>query len=161
LAGVHNLGHDGHVVLVADVAEDLEALFAHPLEGVGGGSRLERPAPQDVRPSLLHVPGDTAESFKTLDGARARDHGQASAADPQLADGDDGVVLLELPAGELERLEDAEHLLNPGDRLERLGLGLALVADDPDDRTVFATADVRAEPGLLDPLNDMGDLRFG
>ena len=34
LAGVHHLRDDGHVVLVADVAQDLQALLAHALEGV-------------------------------------------------------------------------------------------------------------------------------
>ena len=33
-------------------------------------------------------------------------------------------VLLKFPAGELERLEDRQHLLDAGDRLKRLGLQL-------------------------------------
>ena len=38
LPRVHDLGDDRHAVLVADVAEDLQALLAHPLEGVGAAS---------------------------------------------------------------------------------------------------------------------------
>ena len=34
LARVHHLGDHGHVVLVADVAQDLQAVLAHALEGV-------------------------------------------------------------------------------------------------------------------------------
>ena len=48
LPRVHDLGDDRHAVLLADVAEDLQAVLAQPLEAVGAGARLERAAAEDV-----------------------------------------------------------------------------------------------------------------
>ena len=49
LPRVHHLGDDRHVVLVADVAQDLQPVLAEPLEAVRAGARLERAAAEDVR----------------------------------------------------------------------------------------------------------------
>ena len=87
LARVHHLGDDRHVVLVADVAQNLQALLAQSLETVRAGARLEGAAAQDVRPGFLDLPGDLVENLRAFDGARPGDHRQRAAADLHLADG--------------------------------------------------------------------------
>ena len=52
LARVHDLGDDRHAEPLAGGPEDLEAVLAQPLEAVGAGPRLERPAAEDVGPGL-------------------------------------------------------------------------------------------------------------
>ena len=54
------------------------------------------------------------------------------------ADVDDRVRRVQLAAGELERLQDRQHLLDAGDGRQRLGLELVLVADDADDGALLA-----------------------
>src|SRR5262249_2407316 len=103
--------------------------------------------------------------------ARAGDHAQVPAADAHLANLNDRVLAVELAAGELERLQDRQHLFDAGNGLELLGLHVVLVADDPANRPVLAaaayyrpvlgSADVRLEPQLRDALHDMGDLFRG
>ena len=65
---------------------------------------------------------------------------------------------MHLPAGELERLEDGQHLLDARDGGQRLGQELVLVADDADDGAQLAFADVRLEAQLPDALQDVVDL---
>ena len=57
-------------------------------------------------------------------------------------------VGVKFPAGQLERLEDRQHLLDAGDGRQRLGLQLVLVADDADDGAQLALAEVRLEAQL-------------
>ncbi len=72
----------------------------------------------------------------------------------------DRVLRVELPAGQLERLEDRHHLLDPGDRLQRLDLELVLVADHADDRPRDPLAQVRRQAQGRDPLEHvLDDLR--
>ena len=97
LPRIHHLGDDRHVVLVADLAQDLQAFLAEPLEAVRAGPRLERAAAQDVRAGLLDLAGDVVENLAALDRARPGDHRQIAAADlDALADDDDGVAVAEL-----------------------------------------------------------------
>src|SRR5262249_14008301 len=145
-------------MFVAYFAEDLQPILAHALEGIRAGPRLERPAAQDVRPGLFHVRGNSIQSLAALHGARAGDHGEMAPADANPSHFHHGIVLLKLAAGQLERLEDIVDLLDARDGRKRLNLGLALVADDADDRPLGSAAHVWAEPQLLDPLDDVVDL---
>ena len=52
LARVHDLGDDRHAEPLAGGLEHLQAVLAQPLEAVGAGPRLERPAAEDVGPGL-------------------------------------------------------------------------------------------------------------
>src|SRR5262249_62143236 len=161
LARAHDLCHHRHAVTGADVAQDLQALLAQPLEAVRTRPRLVRPAAQDIGPRGLDVPGDLVEQLGALDRAGPGDHAERAAADADLADGYDRVGGLELPAGQLERLEDRQHLLDAGDGRQRLGLQLVLVADDADDGAQRAAAEVRLEAQFLDTLQDVLDLLLG
>src|SRR5262249_34958556 len=64
-------------------------------------------------------------------------------------------------AGQLERLEDRQHLFDTRDGLQRFGLQLVLVADDADDRAQLAAAQVRLESQLLNALHNVIDLLRG
>ena len=114
LAGVHHLGDDRHAVLVADVAEDLETVLAHALEGVRTGAGLESAAAEDVGAGFFDQAGDRVEAFEAFDGTRTGDHGEVAAADADMADGNNRIFLAEFPARQFERLEDPKNLLDAG-----------------------------------------------
>ena len=97
-------------------------------------------------PAALTRPAIASQALEAFDGARPGDHRQRSAADLDRADLDDRVVTVQFPAGELERLEDRQHLLDAGDGGQRFRLQLVLVADDADDRAMLALAVVRLKP---------------
>ena len=114
------------------------SVLAHPLEAVRASTRFERPAAQDVRRATgLHVLGDGVHHLVVLRRARPGDHREATSADLYLADVNGAVLFVELAAGEFERLEDGEHLLDAGNRGEVLGARLRFVADDADDGAAF------------------------
>src|SRR5207248_4679313 len=107
LTRVHDLGDDRHLELVADLAQDLQPLFAQTLKTVGAGPRFVRPAPQNIRTGLLDRAGDIEQDFAALDGAGAGDHCQSPSPnlDPE-PDVDDRVFALVFAAGHFERFQD-------------------------------------------------------
>ena len=70
---------------------------------------------------------------------------------------EDRALRMKLAAGELERLQDRHHLLDAGDRLQRLDLELRLVADHADDRARNPLAQMRRESQGRDPIDNMVD----
>ena len=68
---------------------------------------------------------------------------------------------VKFPAGQLERLEDRQHLLDAGYGQERLDLQFALVADDADDGAHLAAAEVRLEPQFTNALQNVFNVFFG
>src|SRR5260370_328340 len=81
---------------------------------------LERAAAQQVRPGGFDPAGDFIQIFHVLDRAWPGDQAQMPAADLGRPDLHDRVSFVELAAGELERLQDAQHLLDAGQRVECL-----------------------------------------
>src|SRR5262249_23072123 len=124
------------------------------------GARLERSATQDVRAGGANPAGDLVQDFVTLDGARTRDHAQTAAADLDLTDGDHRILTLKVATGQLEGLEDRQHLLDARNGRQRFGAHLVLVADDTDNGPHFALAEVRLEAQLLDVAQQVFEL-FG
>src|SRR5205823_5950440 len=101
--------------------------------------------------------------FGALDGARPGDHGQPTTSDPYGPRGrpshlHHGILRMELTAGQLERLEDRQHLFHAGNGSQRLDLKLALLADHTDDRPQLPLADMRSISQFLDTLQDMINL---
>ena len=140
-----------------------EPFLAQALEAVRAGARLERAAAQDVGPRRLDLAGDLVEdrrrsrprtARRSSPGRRRR---SCSPAAPSTTD----VLRVELAAGQLERLQDRQHLLDAGNGGQRLGLQLVLVADDADDGALLAPAEVRLEAELRDALEDVIDLLAG
>ena len=117
----------------------------------------ECPAAKDVGPRRFHFASDVIEDLVAFD--RAYDHAHYAAADLDLADLNHRVLLVELAARELERLHDRQHLLDAGNRLERLRLQFRLVADYADDGAVFALADVGFKAELANAFEDV--IKFG
>src|SRR5262249_53397092 len=154
LPRVHHLGDDRQAVAVADVAQDPQAHLAQPLEAVRAGPRLERTAAQQVRPRRLDLPPDRVEDLLALPRAPPPAPGPPPPtrpappagpptpppAAPRLAPPppprpalDDRIGRVELPAGQLERPQDRQHLLDAGDGCEGLHADLFLLADNADD----------------------------
>src|SRR5262245_42318251 len=118
LPRVHDLSYDRHRVIVADLAEDAKTFDAGSLKAVRARTWLERAAAKDVCPGRPHAIGNGGKSFVTLDGAGAGNHCQRSAANLHHPDLHHRVFGVQLAAGELERLHDRKHLLDPRDRAE-------------------------------------------
>ncbi len=124
LPRVHHLGDDRHAVLVARLAEDLQALFAHALESVGAGARLERAAAEDVRARL---PSPTS-AIASIRSASSTAHGPAIIArwPPPIFTPATSTTLgsrMGLAAGQLVGRQHRNHLRHAGNRLQRLGAG--------------------------------------
>ena len=112
LADVHHLRDELEVVPVGRAAQHLEAFFTETLEAVRRAARLERAAAQDLGAGILDGRRRRLDLFLGLGGARSGHDDDFVAADPQVADRDDGVLGPETPAGELVGLGDAVHLLD-------------------------------------------------
>ena len=87
---------------------------------------LKAPPRRMLAPAALTLPAIVVQDLAALDGARPGDHGQVrrrrSCTWPHRST--TVSVLVKLPAGQLERLEDRQHLLDAGDGRQRLGLQL-------------------------------------
>ena len=66
-----------------------------------------------------------------------------------------------LAAGQLVRRQHRNDVLHAGNRPQRLGADLLLVADHADDRAIRAAAEMGLQAQRFDPLDDMGDLVVG
>ena len=83
------------------------------------------------------------------------------AADPHVADGDDGVLRLERAAGELVGLGDPQHFLHAVEHLEQPRVELPLPADRAEHRAQRAGRPVHVEAHLDELRDDALDLLVG
>ena len=135
--GADDLGRHRHAELVAGLPEVLEALLSQPLEGIGGGARLEGAAPQDDGSGPAYSLGDLHDLLLALDGAGSGHHDDTVATDPHVADTDDRVLLLQLAACKLVGLRDRD---DGGDTIHELDLAgvHAVHADGAEDGVLLA-----------------------
>src|SRR4029079_5371307 len=77
--------------------------------------------------------------------------------DLDAGDVDDRARLVPFPGYQLVRLENMHRTLDAGQRVEHLGVELALVADRADQRPLVAARDMDVESGGADPGFDRGD----
>ena len=159
--GVHDLGHDGSTGGAACQLEQVEALAAHPLEGVGRGAGLERAAAQQGSTGGLHALGTVGDLFLALDAAGARNDREIAAADLHAVHIDDAVVRMELAVGFLVRLGHAaaglDHRVRQHPALSN-GLG---VADEAEDVGVAALGVVDLEAHAFQLAAEFVDLYVG
>ena len=133
----------------AHLGQDFQALLLQPLEGIGRGARLERPAAEERRAGPLDLAGDGERLLPALDGARPGDNGDVLAADDHVPHPHAGVLGVHLTADQLERGLDPQ---DPGDTGQTADLLLAAagLAQDADAlallrRQLAAVAAVRLE----------------
>src|SRR5207253_6606501 len=98
--------------------QDPQALGAEALERVRRGARLVRAAPEKLRAALLGEARGGDHLRLALDAAGAGDRDEAARADLDVADAHDRVLGVRLARDELERLGDADRLLDAGHDLE-------------------------------------------
>src|ERR1700687_742772 len=110
LTGVHDLGDNGHAMLIADRAKDFQPLFSKSLKAVRTGARLKSAATQNIGPGFLNQARDRVQNLGAFNGAWARDHGEGPTANARRAHLYYRVLLPELPAGKLGRLQDGPPL---------------------------------------------------
>jgi len=152
---VHYLGHDGHVELVSGRAQDVEALLAHALVGVGGGAGLIGATAEHRGAGSLDLAGD-ADEVVALDRAGAGDDVERAAAHFHAMPAvHDRVERVELAVGALEGLGDALDSLDDVHALDEVGVNLGRVAHEADDRGVVTLRDVGGQALALDPAHEM------
>ena len=154
----HHLGDDSQAGLLPYLGQYLQSLLPQALEAVGRGAGLEGPAAQDFDPGLLDRPGHLPHLLPALHGAGAGHDHHLPPPDPLAVQRDDGILRLEITAGQLEGVQDAHHPLHAGEKLEAFGAQGALVADDADDRPFFASREVGSEAQGLDVGHHLLDL---
>ena len=163
LVRLHDLGDDRQPGQLARLGEVAEPLDAQALEGVRAGARLERAAAQERRAGRRHRVGRLDGLLAALDRARPGHDRQRAVADERVADRDDGVLGVELAAGQLERPADGRHRLDAGQRLEAAHERLLPrpdLADDRDDDPLRAWVHVRLQALGEDQALDGVDLRL-
>ena len=153
-----HFGDDRQTRLRLGRAQDAEAFFAHPLEAVRRGARLERAAAQDRRARSAHRARRGSHLVGGFHRARSRHDDEVLPADLDPVDLDDRVVRLELAADHLVGLADRDDLLDAVARLQETQVRAALGLDDADDRAVRAPGRMGLEPQLFDRLDDAADL---
>ena len=95
--------------------QQLKALLLQSLERVRRGARLEGVAAQDGGARLCHRLCRGEELLSRFDGTGPGDRRKMPAADQYATtDIDDRVLLLKVPADELERLQHRNRSLDPG-----------------------------------------------
>src|SRR5262245_58189961 len=104
--------------------------------------------------------GDAVETLAAFDRARPGDHGELPTANAHLAHRNHCVLAVKLPAGELERLQDAMDMLDSRDGVEFLDARRVVVADQRDDGAKGPSDDPRLEAEFLDPLDGVFNLRL-
>jgi len=150
---VHDLGHHRQAGLLARLGEDLQALYAQSLEGVGRGARLEGAPAQHVCARRLHRVGDLQCLRAALHAARPGHDAQLRAAHRHPAEVEDRAGRMVRAAGQLVRLGHQRHALDVvegGELVRQHHLFRADHADDGDDLALDARVDEGAQALRLD-----------
>src|SRR5262245_21080946 len=159
LADVHHLGDDLEVVGVRRAAEHLQSLLAESLERIRRAARLERAAAQDFCARTLDRGRRGVHLLLRLRGARTGHDDHLVTADPDIVCGDDGVLRSEGAAGTFVRFRNAQHLVDPVENANQLGIDL-VGADHAEHRTRHAGGSMNIHPELDQTLDDGVDLRL-
>src|SRR5467141_2368019 len=139
LRRVHNFADGEEIEFLRGFAHQLEALFAHALEGVGRSARLESAGAKDFGSGFGDGFGDGENLFARFDGAgTGGDDDFVSADFYAAAEVDDGAFGLELAAGELEGLCDAHDFAHAVEQLEITMIEIAVHANGAENGVGFA-----------------------
>lgn len=155
LPGVHDFGADGHFEFIAAGSHPFEGRLAESLEGVGAGAGLEGAAAEHDGAALSDFGGDSAEHELIFDGAGACDAGGEFAADFDLCgvlagDLDDGIVLMELAAGEFVGFHDGDDAFDAIEGGEVILVDVSFFADGADDGSELTAREVWPRSHALD-----------
>ena len=94
---------------------------------------MNAPPRRILAPAALHGGRGRAHLLLALHRAGPGHHHHLVAANPHVADGDDGAFRLEGAAGELERLGDPHHLAHAVEHFDQRRLGALVAADGAED----------------------------
>ena len=157
---VRDLADDRQPGLLACLGQELEALDAEPLEGVGRGARLEGATAHDGRALALDPAGRGQDLVARFDGAGAGDDRErGTRPDLDIPHADARAIGVVLGAGQLVGLADADELLDAGHALD-VADALDAGAHDAHDDALGADHDVGLEALVRDGLADRVDLLF-
>ena len=152
MLGVHDLGDDGQARGRLGLQQQPDALLVEALEGVGGGAGLEGPAPEDMRAAGLDGLGHGDDLLLRLHRAGAGHHQEVAAADfGPVGEGDDSVLLVELPVGVLVGLLDALDGLHNVQGQDALHVHPGGVPHQADDGVVLAHGHMGFQTHVVQP----------
>src|SRR5437870_4948316 len=119
LRWVHDLADHHEIVSLAGDAQQPQALFAKPLEGIRRTARLESPSAQQTRAGPRHARGDQVDLLRRFHGARpGGDHDFRSADAHPARQFDNGPFRTKGAAGQLIGLRDANDFAHPGQQFD-------------------------------------------
>jgi hypothetical protein len=159
--GGHHLGDDLESGLLAGQRQQLQPFLAQPLELVGAGSRLPRPAAEERGPGLLHRPRGLEDLVLRLHRAGAGHDDDGPAAHLHAGHVDDGVLLLHLAGDQLEGLGDAQGLRHAREHGEVVGVDCSGVPHHRHHAPLDAGDGVRGEAQRPDLVDDAVELGLG
>ena len=145
VARIHDLRDDRYAEFTLHLGKNVKAILAHSLEGIGRRAGLEGSAAKDRRPRLLRRLGDNHALLFAFDRTRPRHDLEATAAECNAADFDDGIVGVKLAIRLLERLGNPANRLNLVHGFEQVDIDGSRIADQADNRLLFAHDYVRLD----------------
>ena len=139
---IDDLGNDFQPGSLPSLRQQLEPFLLQALEIVGRGPRLVGPASKNLGAGCLDAFGRLHELFPVLDRAGAGHDHELVPSDGEIVHPDNGTLLLQLLAHQLEGLLDGNDRLHPGDRFhDRDDPVLVLTVADGSDDHPFRTLD--------------------
>ena len=139
VAGIHDFGNDRHVELALDLREDVEALFAQALEGIGARAGLERPTAENSGTMLFDLLGNDHALLFAFHRTRTGHNGEiALAADFHTANLDDRIIGMELAVRLLEGFGHTTNSLDHAVRFEQIRVNAGRIANQTDNGLVRA-----------------------
>jgi hypothetical protein len=162
---VDGFGDDAEAEMFADVGEDLQALKAKTLEGVGRSARLVGTATEKVNAGGLELLGDGEALLFGFDSAGAGDDGKMRATHEDFAGGsgnaDDGVFFLDVAGDELVGLGDRDAFDDAGHGFENTEIDGTGVAGDADGGATGARDGMGLQAKGFDAFADGANLLLG
>ena len=156
LGDVHDFGDYRKPCLLAGLKQQLDPLFTHSLEGVGGRARLERATPQDVGARRLHSRRNGTNLLLAFHRTWPRNQGKVAAAYlDAVRKGDDRVLRMKFPVGGLVGILDALDLVDNVQGADEVDVDTRGVSNQPQNLLVLAFGCVDLKPLALQPGNQI------
>ena len=149
MRGEH-LGDERQASLGTSQSQDFQPFLSQTAELVGGGTRLEGAAAQDISSSCFDCLCCFYDLLFCLHSAGAGDYDQVVTTDDNIANLDLSILTLKLAAGELVGLRNGDYFLDPGQEFEHIAQFRVCLPDHPDHSTFHSLRDVSGESGLGD-----------
>jgi hypothetical protein len=148
----------GAITSVTTANPVLQAFFAQPLEAVGGGARFKGTPPQQVGARFFHHVSRFDDLLAAFHRTGAGHDDDLLAPDAVPVESKDGILRLEIAAGQLEGPQDGHNALHAAHSPQAILVQRALVADHADDGPLFPLGQMGPKAQALHALHNPLDL---